>query len=220
MSKKKKKELTDAEKQMLMNFIHNKEKLGMFKDPVQLQKKENLNKVPNTYGYYKWWTDETEFENLLAGFKSGVSFDEIKGNLELDENMYCVYVGISDSLRKRLKTHVGHDLYRSTLRRTLSCFSDEVIKAEEIINKGIDEFIGRFKVKYYELTTDDYEWLRKIFQKESERQILEQIEELLINEYLHILNIDKNKYEKAGKNTEKIVSALTRMRKKEGMENA
>jgi hypothetical protein len=43
---------------------------------------------------------------------------------------------------------------------------------------------------------------------------------LLINEYLHILNIDKNKYEKAGKNTEKIVSALTRMRKKEGMENA
>lgn len=135
--------------------------------------------------------------------------------------MHCVYVGISDHLRKRLKTHVGHVLYRSTLRKSLSCFSDEIIKAEEKINKGIDEFISKFKVKYYELTREDYERLRKdVFQNENNREILEQLEELLINSHLHILNIDKNKYGKAGGNAEKIVSALIRMRKKEGTENA
>ena len=102
-------------------------------------------------------------------------------------NRYCIYVGIADgeSIGDRLTLHIKKGLHNSTLRRSIGGLIVENKKvSREAIKCEIDKFIDGLVVSY----SMDYD-------KCSTEQLLEE-ERKNINEYLRILNIQKNYYGK------------------------
>jgi len=144
----------------------------------------------NDAGCYKWWARETNVELLVKGLNKiskseTIDFNEVKNRsekqFEKDSNsdFYCIYVGLSQNLRKRLNTHVNRTIRNSTLRKTLASVLEYY--SHNNFETEIDEFIDNLKLSYIELPNEN------IDKKETE----------LINEYFHILNNDKNNHKLA-----------------------
>ena len=135
-------------------------------------------------GCYKWWAKEADLEQLVNGLNKVskiVDINEVKEQSERDPEtgFYCIYVGLSNNLKRRLNTHVNGTIRRSTLRKTLGsilqCYKHDNVESE------IDNFIDSLKLQYIEMPNEN------IDQKETE----------LIIEYFHLLNNDKNDHKLA-----------------------
>lgn len=140
-------------------------------------------------GYYKWWAKKEELDKLLSGLT--IEFSEVKDEIETEDNLYCIYVGIArTSLRQRLNWHVNdkHTPKRvengrlSTLRKSLS----SVIVKNQYDKKETDIFIDKLMVEPF---YSNY----KTKSPESTKELVS-IEQKIINEKLRILNIMENHY--------------------------
>ena len=58
-----------------------------------LRDKDNLLKIEDKPGYYKWWATREDLDFILE--RLSVSFDDIKSGLESRDGLYAVYVGIA-----------------------------------------------------------------------------------------------------------------------------
>lgn len=56
-------------------------------------RENNVRKISNYTGYYKWWCNECTLIKLLDKFD--VHLEEVRDCLENNENLYCIYVGIT-----------------------------------------------------------------------------------------------------------------------------
>lgn len=150
----------------------------------ELRNAPDILKGINKRGMYKWWATKPQLEKELLP-KLGVEFKNIKNDLECKGKRYCIYVGIADneSVGSRLTLHIKKGLHNSTLRRSIGglIVQNKSVDAETVkteINNFIDNLVVSYSVDY---------------DKCSAKQLLEE-ESKNINEYLRILNIQKNHY--------------------------
>lgn len=170
--------------------------------PIQaslLRIKENLKRISDKPGYYKWWAKKEDVEILLEKLDVDITFEDIESDIEKKEDMdlYCIYIGIAEkeSIRNRLNWHVnqGHKFsaiksgYLSTLRQSLSSLLSHNQKDEEVTN----QFIDKLYIEYFEITEEAEGELRKI-----EKEAMEK--------YLYILNIQGNHHPKVGEIKKKL----------------
>ena len=178
----------------------------------ELRNSPDILKDLNKRGMYKWWATKQQLEDELLP-ELGLELKKIKNDLESNGKRYCIYVGIADgeSVGDRLTLHIKKGLHNSTLRRSIGGLivknknaSSETIKSE--INKFIDGLVVSYSMDY---------------DKCSMKQLLEE-EDKKINEYLRVLNIQKNHYGKnIGKeayNQTKEIKRILRTKRKELME--
>lgn len=164
--------------------------------PIQaslLRIEENLKRISDNPGYYKWWAKKEDVEMLLEKLGIDITFEDIESEIEKKEGMdlYCIYIGIAEkeSIRNRLNWHVnqGHKFsaiksgYLSTLRQSLSSLLSQNQKDEEATN----QFIDKLYIEYFEVAEEDKKKLRKKEKDEMEK-------------HLYILNIHGNHHPKVG----------------------
>lgn len=150
-------------------------------------------------GFYKWWAKKEDVVFLLNAlgrddteFQKTVKFQSLEdeGHFEQKNGLYCIYVGISESnlLGRIVSNHINGCTTNSTLRRHLGY----------VIQNGVQ--FQNDKKKYKEdkekLKTHIDDFLKKLTVScvLHDKAGLKQKESDLINEKLHILNTDKNKY--------------------------
>lgn len=169
--------------------------------PIQaslLRIKENLKRISDKPGYYKWWAKKEDVEMLLEKLDVDMTFEDIESDIEKkDMDLYCIYIGIAEreSIRNRLDWHVnqGHKFsaiksgYLSTLRQSLSSLLSQNQKDEEVTN----QFIDNLYIEYFEVAEEDKKELRKIEKEAMER-------------HLYILNIQGNHHSKVGEIKKKL----------------
>ena len=191
------------------------------KGPIDVLKlpedSKKIGSIDNSPGIYKWWAKESAVETILEELDLEINFDKIRLYLEYDQknDLYCIYVGqagnaSSNSLRSRLKKHMSPNLYNSTFRQTIGCLIKEVRKAEKCINKLIADYIKNFKITYYPINEEKLKVLKSL--NENKDVSITDIEEKIINDSLHILNIQDNDYKKYN-NSSKIKEKLKDLRK-------
>lgn len=163
-----------------------KKKTNKFNE-LELFSAEKLSNAKIEYsgkGCYKWWAREGDVKQLVEGLNKvskseTIDFNEVKKQSEKDSGFYCIYVGLSQNLKRRLNTHVNRTIRNSTLRKTLA----SVLEYYSLNNfeTEIDNFIKNLMLSYIEFPNENIE------KKETE----------LINEHFHILNNDKNNHKLA-----------------------
>lgn len=73
-----------------------------------LRDKEELRKIPNDKpGYYKWYATKEDLSLLINNL--GYSINELINDIEVKDNLYCIYIGVAikESIRSRLNWHVN-----------------------------------------------------------------------------------------------------------------
>ena len=81
--------------------------------------RENIANLKNELGWYKIFVSHEKFELLLKEMKVGKTSYDLK-NVENVDSLYCVYVGKSSKLKKRLNAHFGNSRENTTLKTSLS----------------------------------------------------------------------------------------------------
>lgn len=170
--------------------------------PIQaslLRIKENLKRISDKPGYYKWWAKKEDVEMLLVKLGINITFEDIEHYIEKKEGMdlYCIYIGIAEkeSIRNRLNWHVNQEHkpsaiksgYLSTLRQSFSSLLSQNQKDEEVTN----QFIDKLYIEYFEVAEEDKKELRKKEKTEMEK-------------HLYILNIQGNHHFKIGEIKKKL----------------
>lgn len=149
--------------------------------PIQaslLRIRENLKRISDNPGYYKWWAKKEDVEMLLEKLGVDVRFEDVESDIEKKEGMglYCIYIGIAEkeSIRNRLNWHVNQEHkpsaiksgYLSTLRQSLSSILSQNQKDEEVTN----QFIDKLYIEYFEVDEETEGKLREI-EKEKMKNI-------------------------------------------------
>jgi hypothetical protein len=127
-------------------------------------------------GIYKWWVDKVKLQKILEKMGAWNLIDIEKEIQEKDienKEMYCIYVGQGVNLRDRLKNHMGGNINKSTLRKSLGAILWEG-EDLETLKKNVNVFINDFYVECKFVIKDDLD--------------LAESEE--ISQCLRILNID------------------------------
>jgi len=117
------------------------------------------NEIPNSPGVYKWWCCEELLKTILKGLD--LDFAECKKHIEnipnlvilkVDKNsivhkhinndvFYCVYVGDTAQLRRRIiSNHIVGNIRGSTLRKTICAVLVGCVN-EDMVNKIQDDMI-------------------------------------------------------------------------------
>lgn len=162
--------------------------------PTEQGRSPKLLEIETRPGYYKWWAKKSELNDLLKGL--GETFSNVKDDIEKEDDLYCIYVGIArTSLRQRLNWHVNdkhtkkrvENGFLSTLRKSLS----SVIAKDQYDKDKTNDFIDKLVVEFF---YTGY----KTKSEESTKKLLS-IEKNLIGKNLRILNIMENNHPKAAK---------------------
>ena len=172
---------------------------------IKVLRENNVRHISNNSGYYKWWCNESTLLKLLD--KLNVSLEDVRFFLEYEENLYCIYVGITGirSLNTRvLGEHVygRHSLPNvrngglSTLRQTISSLMFE----DQSKQTDTDNFIDSLFVEWFELDAIK----------------LPEVEIGLINRNLRLLNIKDNNHPEAT-NIKLVLKAKRRIGKENGL---
>ena len=150
--------------------------------------KELRSEIPQVCGVYKWWCKKVLLDKIISNLKlnpSCISDIEVVNKKVLrlcreneiiestiDEELYCIYVGDTGNLKKRiLNQHLGGNIKGSTLRMTIAAVLLGKVN-EKVINDIEDEMI--IDVFY----NDDFDCHYHIFQNRE------------INIYFRLLNND------------------------------
>ena len=173
---------------------------------LTLRKKENLLKIQQKPGYYKWWALNEELFVILKALN--LDYSKIKDFIEYKDGFYCIYVGIAvkESVRDRLNWHINdsHTPARvqngilSTLRQSIA----SIVSNNQFDKLHTDYFMNKLFVEYF---YSDNEVKTAVAKNE-----LISIEKKLMNDYLRILNIRDNHHPAA----EGVIKNLKELRKK------
>lgn len=148
-------------------------------------------------GCYKWWASKKELVKLLPSL--GLEFEQIREFLEEKNGFYCIYVGKSTNVRKRLIcNHIDGSVRNSTFRRTIAGLMNYRKQCEQIIN---DEFIDKFKI----------EPIYGAFEKE--KYYINEPMENSKETFFRILNSECNKHKLAKISKKKIKDAREKIKK-------
>ena len=140
--------------------------------------------VEEDRGWYKIWVPENKVIQLLSIL--GFDYSEIKDNIEISNNLCCIYVGESDNLQKRFKNHFSEKSssfskhIKAILQNDSTPFSNEVLS----------NWLSNCYVEYG-------------LAKDLDKSLAEH-EAGLINSHLRILNHESNEHPKAKPIIEKI----------------
>ena len=169
-----------------------------------LRNKDILNTISNSKpGYYKWWAPLTAL-NMLSK-ELDVELEDIDSDLEKNNDLYCIYVGIAvkGSLRARLNWHVNQKHRESTVKSgtlsTLRQTISSVVAHDQYNEDKTNEFIDLLTIEYYELPFE----IKSI---ETSNEI-HNIEKKLLSSHLRLLNIQGNNHPKA-KDIKRTLKAL------------
>ncbi len=112
--------------------------------------RENLNliqQVTNDPGVYKWYCSKNILEKTILKALN-LSFEKVKNDIEKIEyqnkNYYCIYVGDSKNLRRRIiSNHLNGSVRTSTFRKTLAAiiYHNEGTYSKEMINNLQDKML-------------------------------------------------------------------------------
>ena len=105
---------------------------------IELRKKEEIKKLPDVPGVYKFWGDEEILRKISE--KLGVNFEDVKKVVEFEEGVYCIYIGIAvnESIKSRINWHINRKHSDSavkagtlsTLKQSLAAIFIEDMSAE------------------------------------------------------------------------------------------
>lgn len=161
---------------------------NLLRDPAQ------LSKIPNDKpGYYKWWATKKDTIRIFDGL--GLNFSDYKQDLESNEGLYCIYVGIAikESIRDRLDWHINDRHNKSAVKnRTLSTLRQSiasVIAGNQYDKEATNSFIDKLKVEYVAL---DFP-----IKSEEAKVEIHRMEKDLLGKSLRVLNIQENHHAKA-----------------------
>ena len=155
-----------------------------------LRDRSILKMIDENPGYYKWWCKKEELDTILK--ELDVSFDSIKSYLEIENDLFCIYVGIAvkESVRSRLNWHVNDKHGRSqVIHGTLSTLRQSIssIAAHNQFDKqATDLFIDKLYVEWF--------YSQNAIGSDSAKTELESIEKQMMSEYLRPLNIQNNNH--------------------------
>ena len=153
-----------------------------------LRDKDNLLKIEDKPGYYKWWASREDLDFILK--RLSVSFDDIKSGLEVKDGLYAVYVGIAvkESVRKRLDWHVNDKHTESQVQNgTLSTLRQSIaslVAGNQYDKEATNGFIDRLRVEYFVSGNP--------VKSEAAKEELHRIERELLARNFYILNIQEN----------------------------
>lgn len=155
---------------------------------IDLRNKENLEKINNKPGYYKWWASKSELEFILD--KLSVKFETIESAIEKKEGLFCIYVGIAvkESVRDRLDWHINDKHTKSqvengtlsTLRQSIS----SLVSQNQYDKDGTNNFIDKLKIEYF-ISENPIKSVKA-------NEELHSIERTLLVKNLYVLNIQEN----------------------------
>ena len=166
-----------------------------FREKSELKTKDDIQNLKNELGWYKIFVSHEKFELLLKEMKVGKNSYDLK-NVENVDSLYCVYVGKSSKLKKRLNAHFGNSRENTTLKTSLTAVltkKDEPIEEQQ--RKVSDFMADAYFECGYKTDFKDGEYLCVWEAKE-------------INKYIRILNIDCNE----NKEAQSFVKSLTKLR--------
>ena len=174
-----------------------------------LRNKNNVLKIEDKPGYYKWWATREDLDFILD--KLSVRFEDIQSGLEIRGGLYAVYVGISvkESVRNRLNWHVNdaHTASQvehgtlSTLRQSIA----SIVSGDQYDKDSTNTFIDRLKVEYF--VSDNP------IKSDAAKEELHGIERELLSTHLYVLNIQENNHPLAAY-TKRKLSQLRMMSKR------
>ncbi|MBE6494721.1 MAG: hypothetical protein E7Z84_08990 [Methanosphaera stadtmanae] len=176
-----------------LHFFNNYSSEDNFVAAIKLRNKNELSKIPDKIGYYKWWAKKEDFNYICE--RLYVNYDDIKDDVEVKNNYYGLYVGIAanESVRARINWHVNDIHSKSRVENgTLSTFRQSIssIVVENQYDKdSTNEFIDKLNVEYFTL---EYP-IKSVEAKEE----LHNIERNLLINNLYLLNIQENKHPKS-----------------------
>ena len=120
--------------------------------PKVLRDKKELDNIPDSPGYYKWWAPGPTVKKLLGKFYHELAPGLTEGKGELSGYFY-IYVGIaSKSLRDRLNWHINQinsvgavkSGFLSTLRKSISSLA----LGDQFDTDGTNDIINRMIAQY------------------------------------------------------------------------
>ena len=153
-----------------------------------LRNKDELKKISNVPGYYKWWAAQSELDVIIK--ELNINFSDIENALELKDGLFCIYVGIAvkESAHARLDWHVNdkHTASQvlngtlSTLRQSIS----SIVVGNQFDKEATNDFIDKLYVEYF--------YCNEPIKSETAKISLHETEKKLLDEYLRVLNIQEN----------------------------
>ena len=164
---------------------------------IELRKKEEIKKLPDVPGVYKFWGDEEILRKISE--KLGVNFEDVKKVVEFEEGVYCIYIGIAvnESIKSRINWHINRKHSDSavkagtlsTLKQSLAAIFIEDMSAEhsDELNNIIDKLYVSICHKSLNVVKSD----------NANTEIHGIEKSILSGNNLYILNIQENRNELA-----------------------
>lgn len=111
--------------------------------------------IPHTFGVYQWWCNKETVEVILNNLKisdyDGLKSNDIESKEINGENYYCIYVGETVDLHRRiLSNHISGNIHHSTFRKTIAAVLKK--NTEQLVSEQIDEFY----ISYVKSTKEEY----------------------------------------------------------------
>ena len=157
--------------------------------------------ISDSRGLYKWWCKL----EVLEGIANALQFDIGNCQIEKDDEygLFCVYVGVAvkETLRKRIKWHMGNHTPGAVKHKTLSTLKQSLsaVVKHNMSHKYADE-LNDYMDNFF-VSEDMINAAREDIYEEEKRLLSG------LNQPLYILNIQENKHTQAPK------KVLKKMRK-------
>ena len=172
----------------------------------------NLKKLEDKQAYVKWWAKRNELDLILN--KLNVKYEDIKDALDVNDDLYCIYLGSSTDgkIANYLNYQLNDKHTKSTMDTGLSTFRRSIasiVSSNQADADGTNDFLDKLKIEIFYI---DY----PIKSPEAKGEI-----ERIVSEYLkknlYILNINGNTH-KLAENIKKNLRKLRSISKENAKE--
>ena len=153
-------------------------------DATELRVKLNTLDMKNCY--IKWWAKRPEFDLILE--KLDVNYDEIEDSLDIDGDLYCIWVGSTTNrtVANYLNEFINAKHTEAAIRRRISTFRrsiSSIVSCNFADEEGTNNFIDKLKIEIIPVKDEDIN--------------LEKTVTGWLKDKLYILNIRYNSHELA-----------------------
>ena len=161
-------------------------------------------------GYVKWWAKKTELDSILD--KIDVDYEDIKEYLEINNDLYCIYVGksqgrvLSQYLRQeingkhtKISQKTGKFAFRTSIP-ILKRYISSIFFKNQAFEEETNEFLDKLKIEV--IVIDEFSEIQDI-----KTEISNQVNHLFEKNF-YIFNINTDKFPE----TAKIAETLSYLR--------
>ena len=149
--------------------------------------------IPDQRGLYKWWCKHEVLEAIATELQCDITKCSIEKNNECD--LFCVYVGVAvkETLKERIKWHMGNHTDSSVKHKTLSTLKQSLSAIHnQDMSPSLANELDKYMDQFYVSVNTDISEAQDIYAEEK-RLLFEK------GQPLYILNIQGNNHEQSPK---------------------